>query len=176
MMEDEIILAKLKEGDLKAYETLFKKYYKLLNMHAFYILEDEMESEDVVQLLFSEIWERKLYDNIHSSLKAYLQISVKNRCLKILEKRKTARKRIDNYKYTLNEADDVEVEEDRDYNDLYGVLKELPQQRQQAFTLVYIEDKKYKEAANEMGITINSVKTHLKLAVKELRKRLINLK
>ena len=57
-----------------------------------------------------------------------------------------------------------------------AIMKDLPVQRSTAFSLVYLENKKYKEAADEMGISINSVKTHLKLAVKVLQQKLINLK
>lgn len=174
---DKIILDQLKEGNANAYEILFKKYYKLLCVQAYYILDDELESEDVVQLLFSEIWERHLYNNINSSLKAYLQTAVRNRCLKILDKRKTTQKGIDSYKYSLYHVEEIDIyEQQKAENRIDSILKELPRQRQQAFTLVYIEEKRYKETADEMGISVNSVKSHLKLAMKELRLKLINLK
>lgn len=171
--KDEIILSKIKLGDIKAYEVLFKRFYKLLTIHAFYILDDEMEAEDVVQLLFSEIWERKLYNNIHSSVKSYLQMAVKNRCLKILQKRNTSRKHLEQYTYANIEAEEeYQYEEYENYGDLRKFLEDLPKQRKQAFQLVHIHEKKYKDAAEEMGISINSVKTHLKLAVKELQKKI----
>ena len=172
---DEIILNSLKTNSVESYELLFKKYYKLLTMQAFYILEDEMESEDLVLAFFSEIWENRLYNNIQSSLKAYLQVSVRNKCFKILDKRKTASKRMDSYVYTL-QTDVDEVEDKNEYvstAEIQLVLSDFPRQRLQAFTLVYMQEKRYKEAALEMGISINSIKTHLKLAIKELRKRLV---
>jgi len=171
---DKIILESLKEGDLDAFERLFKRYYKLLCLQAYYILDDELESEDVVQLLFSEIWEKQLFNNINTSLKAYLQTAVRNRCLKMLEKKKTEQKRIDNYLYSQGNIEEVDhaFEQESEIN-INTVLRELPRQRQQAFKLVYIEEKKYKETAAEMGISVNSVKSHLRLAVKELREKLI---
>ena len=56
------------------------------------------------------------------------------------------------------------------------IFNQLPVQRRKAFKLVYLEDKKYKEAAEEMGVSVNSIKTHLKLAVKALQQKLINFK
>lgn len=53
-----------------------------------------------------------------------------------------------------------------------AVLSELPTKRFRAFQLVHLEDKKYSEAAHEMGISINSLKSHLKLAVKFLKMRI----
>lgn len=171
------LLLQLKEGNIDAYEQLFKKYYKQLLMEAYFLLKDEMEAEDQVQSLFIEIWDRQLYLNINTSVKSYLHVSIRNRCLGVIKKEKTAQKRIDKYAYTLDEADEVNVVERRESDGrLATILSELPGKRSQAFSLVYLEDKKYKEAADEMGITINSVKTHLKLAVKALQQRLVHLK
>jgi|SRR5690606_878253 len=174
---DKTLLNNLRKGDIGAFEALFKRYYKLLCLQAFYILDNEQESEDVVQLLFSEIWERQLFNNINSSLKAYLQTAVRNRCLKLLEKQKTEQKRIDNYLYSLEYVEEIDEDSEQDSaSSINTALKELPRQRQQAFKLVYIEEKKYKETAVEMGISVNSVKSHLRLAMKELREKLIYYK
>ena len=176
-IQDSFLLNELKAGNAGAYELLFKKYYKLLSIQAFYIINDEIEAEDLVQTLFLEIWERELYHNIHSSLKSYLQMTVKNRCLKVLSQRKTLSNRIDHYTYSIAYEDDRDPQELQDSeNKINNILRELPRQRQQAFTLVYLKDKKYKETAIEMGININSVKSHLKLAITELRKKLNDLK
>ena len=176
-IQDKILLDELKAGNALAYEVLFKKYYKLLSIQAFYIINDETDAEDLVQNLFLEIWERELYHNINSSLKSYLQMTVKNRCLKILAQRKTMLKRIDNYTYSIAHPEAQDPEELQcSENKINNVLKELPRQRQQAFTLVYLKDKKYRETADEMGISINSVKSHLKLAIVELRKKLNDIK
>ncbi|MBX6381042.1 MAG: sigma-70 family RNA polymerase sigma factor [Thermoflavifilum aggregans] len=53
-----------------------------------------------------------------------------------------------------------------------SILNEFPPQQQKVFSLIYMENKRYQEAADEMGISINSVKTHLKLALKIFRVKL----
>ncbi|QEC43176.1 RNA polymerase sigma factor [Pseudobacter ginsenosidimutans] len=172
--EDIILLNRLKAGDMQAYELLYKKYYKLLSAEAYLILEDAMEAEDQVQTLFVELWQRQLFNAINGSVKAYLQRATHNRCLKVIRKRKSVSRHFGKYLYVVNatpETTTVEKEEaDRDFN-MHSLLNELPLQRSEAFHLVYIENKKYKEAADHMGISINSVKTHLKLAVRSLRSR-----
>ena len=176
--EDRELLQLLKNSDVKAYEFLFKKYYKLLSMKAFFILDDEMEAEDTIQSLFSEIWEKKLYLRIDTSLKAYLYTAVRNRCFKLLEKKKVKQSRLDEYVYHNTFYDEYDICEEIETRDMEieRLLKELAPQRQRAFVLVYLEDKKYKEAAFEMGVTVNSIKTHLKLAVAEFKKRLITFR
>ncbi|MGY0036744.1 sigma-70 family RNA polymerase sigma factor [Pedobacter sp. NJ-S-72] len=166
------ILEQLRLGNRKAFELIFKEYYKLLNMEAFYILQDEMEAEDTVQGFFVDFWERRLYKNIDTSLKAYLRVAIRNRCLKRIEKRAIIQKKLTDYQYTLTEIEETDTELSEPQICLEKIAANLPMQRLQAFTLVHYENKKYKDAAFEMGISINSLKTHLKLAVKGLRELL----
>lgn len=175
---DSQLLEQLKGGSLAAFEQLFKQYYKLLNIYAFYILQDEMEAEDLVQSFFIDFWEKQLFQNINSSIKAYLKTAIHNRCLKILDKKKVSQKRISGYLYTLTETEIEEnVEENPERETLINkILVDMPNQRLQAFTLVHLKNKKYKEASQEMGISVNSLKTHLKLAVKVLKHRLTEFK
>jgi RNA polymerase sigma-70 factor (family 1) len=174
--EDQILLNELKSGQNAAYEVVFKKYYKALSVKAYLMLEDEMEAEDLVQNLFVSMWQKSYYQSINTSLKAYLFRAVHNQCLMSLRKRKVAQQRLVDYIETVTENEISEAESQDYEHTLNSVVNELPAQRQKAFKLVYLEDKKYKEAAEEMGLSVNSVKTHLKLAIKMLQKKLINFR
>lgn len=138
------------------------------------MLGDDMEAEDLVQHVFIEFWEKKQYRNIDTSIKAYLQRTLYNSCLNIIEKRKTAKRKLDAYSQECDSAFyDKEQYENRERETyLDNAINALPFQQGQAFTLVYMEDKKYKDAAREMGISVNSIKTHLKLAVRRLREKI----
>lgn len=149
----------------------------MLSVKAYYMLEDEMEAEDLVQDLFVSLWQKARLHTINSSLNAYLLRAVHNQCIMSIRKRKVAERRLN--EYTINIDDELEESEvaNNNYEQNLGLaFNELPVQRQKAFKLVYMEDKKYKEAAEEMGLSVNSIKTHLKLAVKTLQKKLVNLK
>jgi RNA polymerase sigma-70 factor (ECF subfamily) len=159
-------------GHADAFEQVFKLFYKQLRIEAFLILNNEKDAEDQVQQLFLDIWNRQLYRNIQQSLKAYLHTAVRNKCLNHLAKTSHAHKVANKYAEIQYEL----VEEEGQVNELPPYLQralgELPVQRLQAFKLVYMEDHQYREAAKEMGISINSLKSHLKLALKFLRMRL----
>lgn len=177
--EDQILLDQLKSGDYSAYEQIFKKYYKALSVKAYFMLEDDMEAEDLVQNLFISIWQNNLHLSINTSIKGYLIRSVHNRCLTVLRDKKVAERKLNKYTEEQNwqGEEDLEVVPQNDYEGKFELIfGQLPSQRQRAFKLVYLEDKKYKEAAEEMGLSVNSIKTHLKLAVKALQKKLINFK
>lgn len=175
--DDQIFLDKLKGGDQLAYELVFKKYYKMLATKAYFMLGDEMEAEDLVQNLFISIWQKGCFRAINTSVKAYLLRSVHNQCLMSLRNKKVSERRLNEYTEAQSwTEEDMETEQPDYEGKLELIFEQLPAQRQKAFKLVYLEDRKYKEAAEEMGISVNSIKTHLKLAVKTLQKKLINFK
>jgi len=174
---DQILLNDLKNGKKTAYEQVFKKYYKSLSLKAYMMLEDEMEAEDLIQNLFISMWQKSHYHSVNSSLKAYLFRAVHNQCLMALRTRKVIQQKMDEYTERINLEKDIEQSEQTgSENTINLALNELPAQRQKAFKLVYMENKKYQDAANEMRLSVNSIKTHLKLAVKMLQEKLITFR
>lgn len=175
--EDQILLSELKTGHKSSYERVFKKYYKALAIKAFLMLDNEMEAEDLVQNLFVSMWEKSQFSSINTSLKAYLFRATHNQCLMVLRSRKTNHLRKEQFDRDYSEEDLIieSVIEEHEAQ-IKRVFNQLPPQRQKAFQLVYLDDKKYKDAAAEMGVSVNSLKTHLKLAIKMLQQKLINLR
>lgn len=167
------LLSDFKKGDEAAFKQVFRFYYKPLRLQAFLILKNEEEAEDLVQQLFLDLWNKQLYRNVHQSLKAYLHMAIRNRSLNYLAKSNMEIKMRQEYAGRQANLHQWEENPDQPFQlNLLAVLNELPPQRYKAFSLVHIKDKKYHEAALEMGISINSLKSHLKLAVKFLRVRL----
>lgn len=164
------LLVLFRSGDRAAFEQVFRLYVKPLRLNAFLILKNEQEAEDLVQQLFLEIWNQQLYRNIQVSLKAYLHTSIKHRCLNYLKTLNRQTKKLHEYAVQL-EADSPEADE-QPSPQLLTVLDGLPPRQSKAFHLIHMQNKKYLEAAGEMGISINSLKSHLKLAVKFLRTKL----
>jgi len=167
------LLRAFQAGDETAFELVFKQYYKPLRVQAFLILNNEEEAEDQVQQLFLDVWNRKLYKNIQE-VKAYLHTAIRNRCLNQVTKASHQNKVLLEYAETLSLSVTYDEKEPRLQPGFQAALNELPTQRFRAFQLVYIEDKKYMQAAQEMGISINSLKSHLKLAVKYLKLQVKN--
>ncbi|RZL17938.1 MAG: sigma-70 family RNA polymerase sigma factor [Pedobacter sp.] len=175
--EDQILLCELKSGHKLAYERVFKKYYGALAIKAFVMLDNKMEAEDLVQNLFISMWEKSQFDNINTSLKSYLFRATHNQCLMVIRSKKAAYLNIDRSDDQLDDDSPLSESELRDNEDQINLaFNQLPPQRQKAFKLVYLDDKKYKEAAEIMGLSVNSLKTHLKLAIKMLQQKLINLR
>lgn len=167
------ILKAIKEKDKEIYKYLFEEYFEKLVFFAEYFILDRNESEDIVQDVFYELWERSSEVKIISNLKSYLFVQVKNKCLNRLKHLNV----VDKHKQWLWEAqvyaDIPEVNLDSELmQKVYATIDELPDQSQKIFRDCVLNGKKYREVAEDMGISINTVNTQMKRAYKFLRAKL----
>ncbi|MCD2425800.1 sigma-70 family RNA polymerase sigma factor [Niabella pedocola] len=177
--QDILLIDRLKENDNAAFDELYLKYFKVLCANAFFFLRNENEAKDLVQTLFLDIWEKKLYEHFHKDVKGYLFFAVKNRCLNFIKSRKVKDARAEMFNrfqgaslQKPEEPEDMTGHQDR----LESLLADMKGQKKAALTMVYFKEKKYSEAAEELGIGVNSLKTHLKSALKTLRLGMIGKK
>lgn len=170
--QDILLLQRLNAGDKSAYDAIFLKYYRMLCTNAYFILQDESAAKDLVQQFFLEMWDKQLYQQLHGEIKGYLFRAVQNRCLNLLKKQEYQQRELEAYGLQLERDMIPESRSVVLYQQVVSAMSELPVQRQQAFRLVYLQQKKYQEAADDMGISLNSLKTHLKLALKFLREKM----
>lgn len=172
---DNELIQRLQEGDVTAYDALFLKYYKLLCINAYWFLRDEEEAQDLVQAFFIDIWEKKLYLQLSGDVKGYLHMAIKNRCLNLLKKQQTLAVKQEAYSQAQDISGEAPEEAGPDYyNQLRSTLNDMAGQKKMAVQMIYIQGKRYKEAADEMGISVNSFKTHLKRGLKILRQIMKN--
>lgn len=97
---------------------------------------------------------------------------VKNRCLNHLKKQEVERKYIDRSKQSISE----ELDEYKDYEpvmaEIMKAIEQLPEQGRKVFTKCFIENLSYKEAAEDLNVSVNTIKTHVVNSLKRLRKDL----
>lgn len=84
-MDDNNLITLLQQGDRSAYKQLFIKYYSPLCEYASQYISDD-DSEELVQELMLFLWETRENLVIETSLKSYLFISTKHRCLNAIRK------------------------------------------------------------------------------------------
>lgn len=164
------ILSLLKSGNRYGLKSLFELYHQSLCVFALRFLDDFDEAEDVVQETFVQFWEKKHYNSVSSSLKSYLYMTVRNKSLRRLEQRKTV------FMDEFEDYVDRMIEEKRD-NSLVEERKEklrkeldkLPEKSREVLTRIVFHGLKYKEVAEELDISFNTVKTQFSRALKQLR-------
>ncbi len=80
-IDDMAVLSELKQGNIKAYQYFFLKYYKPLCLKAYTMLGNMKKAQDQVQHTFIRIWEEKLYLDIQQSVGGFLYQQVHLDCL-----------------------------------------------------------------------------------------------
>jgi RNA polymerase sigma-70 factor (ECF subfamily) len=171
--DDALILELLQNGDSTGYRALFDKYYKMLCIQAFFLLKNESESEDLVQDIFIKFWQERKFDAVQQSLGSYLSVAVKNRALNVLKKKGRDEQKEKDYTIQAALTEQLNPLEIKELTNKVGAaVDKLPEQCRQIFELVFIEGKKYQEAADITGVSINTVKTQLQRAFSKLRESL----
>ena len=85
MTNNEISIEQINKLDAAAFRLLYKNYYKALVCYAITIVGDSESAEDIVQELFSTIWEKKMFFRSLASFRVYLYNSVRNASLDYLK-------------------------------------------------------------------------------------------
>lgn len=169
------LLAALKTGSKIAFERLYKESLQLLWGEAYRILGNKESADDVVQELFIEVWEKKLFDKVENNIRSYLFTCIRRKCYKIVGNKNTLREISTSIEDSITfYPDEYAVKELN--NEINAAMKAMPPQSSKAFELYILEGKKRKEVASEMGISDNTAKSYLATALKIARAKLLNFK
>jgi RNA polymerase sigma-70 factor (family 1) len=176
IISDRDILQRYKKDNRKGIRAAFEKYYDDLCIYAANISGDLPSAEDIVQTVFIRCWQEKSFSSIKTSLKSYLYISVRNGCINHLKKQQAHRYSdlTELTGYDTNDSSDS-TEQRSDpllINELNKAIDKLPEKCRKVFLLVVLQSKSYKEAASELSISVNTVKTQISRAMIKLRQAL----
>lgn len=168
---DNKLFEAIRLGSRDAFEHLFQRYYVALCQYAATYLEERGETEDAVQDVFVYVWNNRKTVGVQSSVKSYLYSSVKHRALNILKHRAVERSHSRLLSEFLEDLSRTEYseEEQLQLEQIQKVLRSLPLQCRTVFTMSCLEGKKYKEIAEELQISVNTVKFHILKAYRDIR-------
>ncbi len=151
------------------FELLYKQHYTRLVGFAYQYVEDSDISEDLVQEVFTNIWNQADQIEIRTTIKSYLFGAVRNASLNHLKHEKVvlgyAKENSGHDK--VDHRDFLEMEELE--KKIEQALQLLPEKRREIFEMSKLEGKKYHEIASELGISVKTVETQMSRALKVLR-------
>lgn len=159
------------------FEQLFREHYQTLCFYANIVTKDMEAAEDIVQDVFVKCWDAVKADTLEIQQEHYLYRSVKNAALNHLKSQKVRKNYADKYGATHVEAEEAKdllvATETRER--IMNAIDQLPPQCRKVFLLCVLEDKSYKEAAAQLEISVNTVKTQMTKAFSTLRPQLKDL-
>ena len=173
MTEKELIIL-LKEGDEKAFTTLYRRYWsKVYNFSRLY-LSSILEIEEVVQEVFVKVWESRSLLREDDNFKGFLFVITRNLVFNQF------RRSFNENAYKLTVLSSImpyyNLEEELTAADLQEfiekMVKELPPRQQEVFNLSRNAQLTYKEISIRLNISEKTVEYHMGLALKYLRKNL----
>ena len=156
----------------KDFEILFKEFYNELCNFALKYTKNKEASEEVVQEVFAKIWEKRTFINIQISVKSYLYISVRNKCLQQINHNKIVKiyeKHLSKQEKNLFSSPHENLVYEETIEIFNDALQTMPEKCNTIFKLSRHEGMKYKEIAEELKISIKTVEANITKALKILR-------
>ena len=169
----ETIIKSIRRGDRKAFSEVFDHYFSALAAFGYKYVEDRDIAEDMVQEVFISFWEkRKDFEHI-LAVKSFLYTSIRNKCLNHLKHEAVKKKHESSLAYEMNSDHEFSgrVIEEEVFNSLHMQIRELPKGAQEIMLLA-LNGLKNPEIAEELGVSVNTVKTQKKIAYSKLKNAL----
>jgi RNA polymerase sigma-70 factor (family 1) len=164
------VIRNLSKGNLLAFNILYKEYSNLLYCFALRYLKSEAESEELVQEVFTIIWEKRADLKEELSFKSFLFTIAFN----IIRKHFRTKSYL--YKYSLSGMnDDLDMQTSQkvtcDSLNQYinELVNQLPVRRKEIFMKSRFEGLSIKEIAEELKISHKTVENQLTYALKFIR-------
>src|SRR5690606_19358976 len=174
---DEYIIARISAGDERAFKTLYNHYFTYLCTSAMYYTLDEGVSKEIVNDVFVSVWERKqrLVYPVHS----FLTTCVRNRSLNHIRSQKARLSMVDGYgvevlrlqeAQLLKQATPFDIHEFKELeSQIRTSVDSLPARCKAIFEQYLYGGQSPKEIAENMGVSVTTVRVQVKIALDRLK-------
>ncbi len=162
----------IQAGDESAFEGLFREHYAVLCGFARKFVKDPVVAEELVQELFTQLWDKRESLNPENSIRSYLFTSIRNSCLNHL-KHQNVRNRHADYARNLPVQMAPEPSQELEAAELQAriqlAINELPDRCGEIFKMSRFEGLKYDEIAAKLELSPRTVEVQIGKALKILR-------
>lgn len=176
---DTELMLKVKEGNLNAFEEIYRRYSKHVLNFAYRMLNDRNSAEEIMQEVFVKVYLKSKKYKPHAKFSTYLYRIVTNHCLNyIRDNQRSFKGNITEfneqrtpYSYSDEHPEEEVLERERS-EFLKNALSELPANQRSAILLLTYNDMSYEEIAESIGCSVKAVKSLLHRARESLRGKL----
>ncbi len=154
---------------------LYDRYSGALFGVAYRILRSREESEDLLQEIFLQIWEKiDTFDAEKGTLYTWMNRIVRNRALDVLRSR--SHRDQQKNRSIEDSVSQIEAENQVIHNPetigLQGTVESLEPELKEVVESLYFKGNTQSEASEELAIPLGTVKTRARRALKVLRKKM----
>lgn len=170
IQRDRDLFVRIANGEGKAFRILFDLYYAQLRINAFRMLHNEFWAEEVAQEVLAKVWAKRDELPLIDHPAGWLFRVSANESLGLI--RRQSRDPL--YQYFLQVVQQHEIHPNYDADLLQKLVMQavelLPKQQQLSYKMKQEQELSYKEIADQMGISANTVRNHLIQAYQFIRK------
>lgn len=171
---DQQLTELLRTGDRAAYTEIYHRYKRLLYIFAFKRLGDKEEVNDLLHDLFLTVWMKHEEIELEYALSTYLYNSTRNRIINLVAHKQVSAKYAESFKI-YNETEHNTTDHLLRHNELSALIDQeiasLPKKMRQVFELSRKTNYTRKQIAEELGLSEETVKSHMHHAIKILKVR-----
>lgn len=173
--KNQFLLSELQNGQERAFDYIFCRYYKALCAQANAYVKDLDKAQSLVQECFIKLWENRENAGEIKNLATYLAFMVRNQCIDYLRKEKSLKNLHETAEMQNTIGDSMGSILAREFEErLVIILSSVPERSRMAFEYSRFENFTYKEISIKMGISVKAVEALISRALKILRKELID--
>lgn len=173
MWDELMILAKIKEGDMRAFEKVFRRYYSPLCWYAASITGNVESAEEIVEELFYTLWKNREQLQIFRSLKSYLYRAVRNESIHYCEHQEVRQRYCTLVQEGEESGEPTDPHRQMEYKELQTVIQhalgKLSGRGRHIFTMHRVQGMKYAEIARTLSLSVKTVEAEMTKALRTLR-------
>ncbi len=174
--DDQQLSALLSSGDEVAFGEIYRRNWQGMYNAAYKRLKNEAQCEDLIQNIFTDLWERR-DEIVIENLPAYLHTAVRFQVIKYSSRHLGPLPFLDTFETTL--VSPVRTDDSLLENEVLNLVKlwiaALPEKRREIFLMHYNEDLSSARIAEALGISQKTVQNQLSTATNMLRARLARI-
>jgi|WetSurMetagenome_2_1015567.scaffolds.fasta_scaffold157854_2 RNA polymerase sigma-70 factor, ECF subfamily len=172
---DNILIKKLKDEDVSAFDELYKRYHSKVFQLARRFLPYKEDAEEIVQAVFVAVWENRIRIEEDKSFSSYILSIARHTIYNALRKAVYRQAYIEYLGH--NNTENAYVTEDIVlFNELeshlHDIIEKLPPRCREITRLHHKDGLSYKEIAARLSISISTINTHLTKALNFIRQQI----
>ncbi|GHT55234.1 DNA-directed RNA polymerase sigma-70 factor [Bacteroidia bacterium] len=151
------------------FKKIFLPYHAKLYRIAYKFLENQQDSEDIVQETYMKLWQKR---NDWESLinpESFAVTLLKNNCLDYLRKVKPETNPVDGMPIQASDSSFVQIENRDQLNHIRFIMKQLPVLQQQVIQLKIWDNHSDEEIEKITGLTKGNIKVLVSRARKKIK-------
>src|SRR3546814_85260 len=176
--DDNVLLARIRDDDQQAFKALYERYWTLLCSYARNAMANPDDAEDIVQELFTTLWEKRASLKITSSLKGYLFRATLNKVIDRIDRSNYQSSYLEDLKRTYDQGSyttDGTLFEKELVHRFEACMNKMPPKMRIIFSLSRLEQMTHQQISDDLKISRENVNRQIKNALIILKRSLLSM-